>query len=299
MQVFVRVVEAGSFTHAADTLGMPKSSVTRLVQALEDSVGVKLLHRTTRRLTVTQEGAAYFDGALALIEQVGLLDASVSAATRAPGGTVKVEAPGAIVYHVLLPALPEFIERYPEVHVDLRVGNRSIDLIAANIDCVIRLGPIVNDMLVARPLGKLPMVTCASPAYLAVHGVPAHPDELNRSHRFIHIAAPSSGRFFTNDLRRGDEVVEIDGQFRLTVNDSTAAMVAARAGLGVVTTYGFLVEDDLRSGALRRLLPEWEGELIAAHVAYVPNRHLASKVRVFVEWTRSVFASLGEHAARL
>lgn len=292
MRIFIRVVEAGTFTRAADTLALPKSSVTRMVQALEKEVGIKLLHRTTRQLTVTQEGAAYYEGALALLEQLEQLDASVAGASRAPQGTIRVEAPGAIVYNILLPALPDFLARFPAVQVDLGVGNRSIDLVAEHVDCVIRLGPLLNDALIARPLGVLPMLTCASAAYLAAHGMPTHPDELNRDHQFIHINAPRSGRHFTNELRRGDELVTIDGRHRLAVNDSSAALIAAKAGLGVASTYGFLVGEHLASGALRRVLPDWDGETIAAHVAYAANRHLASKVRAFIDWVVALFLEL-------
>lgn len=289
MRTFVRVVDAGTFTRAADVMRMPKSTVTRMVQALEKEVGAKLLHRTTRRLHVTQEGAIYYDGARRLIDELGQLEESVAGGIAAPTGRIKVEAPGAIVYSVLLPALPAFFERYPQVQVELGVGNRTIDLVAENVDCVIRLGPIVNDLLVARPLTPIPMITCAATGYLGRCGTPANLDEVKNHHTLIQIVAPSDGRIFTNTLERGGAVATIEGHHQIAVNDSTAALIAAVAGLGIVTTYAFLVRPYLDSGALQRVLPEWQGEVVMAHVAYPQNRHLPSKLRVFVEWVRELF----------
>jgi len=299
MTTFIRVVEAGTFTRAADSLGLPKSSVTRSVQSLEKEVGVKLLHRTTRQLTVTQEGAAYYEGALAVLEQLGQLDANVAGAARAPKGGIKVEVPGAVAYNILLPALPRFFARYPDVQIDLGIGNRSIDLIAERVDCVLRLGPLFNEALIARPLAPLAMVTCASAPYVAAHGAPQHPADLaGGGHKLIHIVAPRTGRRFTDTLTRGGESVVIDGEHRIAVNDSSAALVAALAGLGVTTTYRFLAQPHLASGALQQLLPGWDNEVVEAHVAYAANRHLPAKVRVFIDWVIALFHALATDTAR-
>lgn len=289
MQTFVRVVDAGTFTRAAELMRMPKSTVTRAVQALEREVGAKLLHRTTRRLNVTQQGAIYYDGARRLIDELGELEERVAGDVAAPAGRIKVEAPSAIVYSVLLPALPTFFERYPQVQVELGVGNRTIDLVAENVDCVIRLGPIVNDLLVARPLASIPMITCAAAGYLARRGMPSDLDDLKHHHTLIQIVAPSDGRIFANSVERGGALATIEGRHQIAVNDSTAALIAAVAGLGIVTTYAFLVQPYLNSGALQRVLPGWQGEVVMAHVAYPQNRHLPSKLRVFVEWVRELF----------
>lgn len=297
MQTFVRVVDTGTFTRAADLLGVPKSSVTRLVQMLEKEVGVKLLHRTTRQLTVTQEGAVYYEGAIRVLDQIGQLDASVVSATKAPQGKIRVDVPGAIAYKVILPALPTFFAQYPSVQIELSVGNRSIDLISENVDCVVRLGPLLNDFLIARPLGMLQMVTCASSAYIERHGMPSHPADLEKNHTLIRIASPRSGRSFTHALHKdGDnkdsDKTEITGSHQISVNDSTAALISALAGLGVTTTYDFLVREHLATGLLQRLLPDWQGDLVPAHVAYPANRHLAHKVRVFVDWVMALFVEL-------
>lgn len=289
MHAFVRVVDSGTFTRAADLLNVPKSTVTRLIQELEKGLGVRLLHRTSRQLTLTREGQAYYEGSIRILDEVGSLDGSVLSSARSPRGKIKIELPASVAYRVVIPAMPDFFARYPDVQVEMNIGNRPVDLIAENLDCVLRIGPLINDSLIARPAGTLRLVTCASPAYLKNHGNPDEPTDLAQGHTVVRIISPRSGRDFLFRLRREDTVTEIHGAHQLSVNDSSAALAAGLAGLGVLTTYEFLVAPHLQSGALQRLFPEWQGEKIPVHVAYPGNRHLASKVRVFVEWIIELF----------
>ncbi|RAS25892.1 LysR family transcriptional regulator [Paraburkholderia bryophila] len=284
MQTFVRVIDSGTFTRAADLMNVPKSTVSRLIKELEKELGVRLLHRTSRQLTLTQEGHAYYEGSIRVLDEVGSLDASVLSTTRSPKGKIKVELPGSLAYHVVVPALPDFFARYPDVQVEMNIGNRSVDLIAENLDCVLRLGPLLNDSLIARPAGMLPLITCASPAYLARHGTPENPADLGDSYTIVRMTSPRSGRDFVFHLTCEEMTTEIHGSHQITVNDSGAALAAGLAGLGVLTTYAFLVAPHLQSGALQRLFPDWQGDQIPVHVAYPTNRHLAPKVRAFVDW---------------
>ncbi|WP_150587216.1 LysR family transcriptional regulator [Pandoraea communis] len=284
MQAFVRVVDSGTFTRAADLMSVPKSTVTRLVQELEKELGVRLLHRTSRQLTLTQEGQVYYEGSIRVLDEVGSLDGSVLSATRSPKGKIKIELPSSLAQHVVIPAMPDFFVRYPDVQVDMNVGNRPVDLIAENLDCVLRLGPLLNDSLIARPAGTLTLVTCAAPAYLSRQGTPQAPSDLGQGHTIVRMASPRTGRDLVFRLAMGDAVADVHGAYQITVNDSGAALAAGIAGLGVLTTYEFLVSPHLQSGALQRLFPEWHGAQIPVHVAYPANRHLASKVRVFVDW---------------
>jgi DNA-binding transcriptional LysR family regulator len=292
MRTFIQVVDAGTFTRAADMMNLPKSTITRMVQALEKEVGARLLHRTTRQISVTEEGAVYYEGAVRLLDQVGQLDQSVAGAGTAPRGRIKIEAAGAVAYHILIPALPDFFERYPQVQVELGVGNRSIDLIAENVDCVVRLGSLINESLIARFLGELPMISCASTAYLARHGMPRSPADLEESHTLIQIVAPRTGRGFTDDVVRDGVTVTLKSGHQLAVNDSSAALMAALAGLGIVTTYAFLARPHIEAGTLHVVFPDWKGETVQAHVAYPVNRHLPAKVRVFIEWVIQLFGQL-------
>lgn len=289
MQAFVRVVNAGTFTRAADLMNAPKSAITRKIQALEKLLGVKLLHRTSRRLSLTEAGSHYYQGAVKLLDEVNGLESSVAGATQAPRGKVKVEMPGAVAYNLVLPELGSFFELYPDVQLDLQIGNRTADLIAESVDCVIRVGPLMNDSLIARPLGFLGMTTSATPGYLAKHGIPDHPIQLEQGHTLVQLVSPQSGRAFTHDLKRGEEIVTLSGSHQISLNDSTAALAAGLAGLGILTTYTFLVKAHLKSGALVAVCPEWGGERIPVHIAFSENRHVASKVRVFMEWIRELF----------
>jgi LysR family transcriptional regulator, regulator for bpeEF and oprC len=292
MHAFVRVVDSGTFTRAADLLNVPKSTVTRLIQELEKEVGVRLLHRTSRQLTLTQEGQTYYEGSIRILDEVGSLDGSVLGSNRAPKGKVKIELPASVASHVVIPALPDFFARYPDVQLEMNIGNRPVDLIAENLDCVLRLGPLLSDSLIARPAGTLRLVTCASPAYIEQNGKPDDPADLAQGHTIVRIISPRSGRDFVFQIRRKEAIAEVHGAYQLSVNDSSAALAAGVAGLGVLTTYEFLVAPHLHSGALQRLFPDWHGDDIPVHVAWPANRHLASKVRVFVEWVIELFARL-------
>ena len=291
MQTFIRVVDAGTFTRAADLLGVPKSTVSRQVQALEKTLGVRLLHRTSRQLSVTEQGAAYYQGALRLLDQLGILESSVGNTLAAPHGRIRVELPGALAYQLIIPALPDFFDQYPDVQLELSVANRPVDLIAENVDCVIRVGPLMNDSLIARPLGLLGMMSCASPEYLAEFGLPTHPDALDKDHKVIQVVSPKSGRPFASDIASGAERTTLRGAHQIAVNDSAGALVAALAGLGVLTTYAFLVTPHVQVGRLVPLFEQWESAYIPVHVAYSENRHLASKVRVFIDWVVALFAA--------
>lgn len=291
IKTFIRVVDSGSFTRAADLLNLPKSTVSRQIQALESSLGVKLLHRTSRRLTMTELGEAYYQGAVRLVEQSVILDSNIQASSVASRGKIRVEMPNAIAYCKIIPALPDFLGRYPDVQVEVSVGNKTIDLIQQSIDCVIRVGDLQNDALIARSLGTLEMVTCASPDYLQQRGTPRHPRDLLKEHTLVQIVSPLTSRVFEQLVFSPKETVAISGQWQFAVNDSTAARTAALAGLGVVTTYRFLVEEALENGQLTALFPDWRGETVSVHIAWPESRHLPSKVRYFIDWVIGLFST--------
>ncbi len=289
MQALVNVVNAGTYTRAADLMNLPISTLTRLIQGLEAELKIRLLHRTSRKLALTAEGQAYYEGAIRVLEAVAALESDVTSASGKPHGKVRVEMAGSAAYHLVVPRLPEFFAAWPDIEVELAVGNRAVDLIAENVDCVVRLGPLMTDTLVARPAGWFDLLACASPEYLERHGTPASPEDIARDHTLIRMASPSTGRQFDYTLGRGERSVTLAGRHNLTVNDSTAAVQAAACGLGVLVTYGFMVRAGVAAGRLVALLPDWECERVAVHVAYPANRHLTHKVRVFVDWLIEVF----------
>ncbi|MDO9360208.1 MAG: LysR family transcriptional regulator [Polaromonas sp.] len=291
MQAFVRVVEAGTFTKAADSMGVPKPTVTRLIQDLEKELDTKLLNRTTRKVTVTVDGAAYYEQASRLLGEVEELESSMSRAKASPRGRLRVDVPASLGIAVIIPALPDFHARYPDIQLDLGVSDRPIDLVAENVDCVIRGGELTDQSMVARRLGEIYVMGCASPAYLKRHGMPAHPGELD-AHRMVRYMSPRTGKAFTIGMFKDGEKVEVGhAATHLSVNDSNAGVAAALAGLGVLFTPSFLVQPHIASGALVPLFTGWCGEQVPVHVVYPPNRHLSNKVRVFVDWIAELFAS--------
>lgn len=291
MQAFVRVVEAGTFTRAADSMQLPKATVTRLVQTLESHLQTRLLNRTTRRVTVTADGAAYFDRATRLLGELDELEAGMTHAKVSPRGRLRIDVPTSVGQLLLIPNLPEFHARYPEIQIDLGVSDRPVDLLGENIDCVLRGGEITDQSLVARRIGEFHLILCAAPAYLQKHGTPRTPQELEgERHRMVNYLSHRTGRPYPLVLERGGEKVELNPNHVLAVNDATAGLAAGLAGLGISYTATFQAYPHIKSGALVPVLLDWCAETVPLHVVYPPNRHLSNKVRVFVDWVVELFA---------
>jgi LysR family transcriptional regulator for bpeEF and oprC len=297
MRAFVRVVEAGSFTRAASSLETPKPTVTKLIQTLEQHLRTKLLNRTTRRVTVTPDGAAYYERAVQLIADIDELDGSLAAAQSRPKGKLRIDMSGAVAQQLVIPALSGFFEAYPDIQIDFGVSDRVTDLIGENVDCVIRAGELTDQSLIARRLAGLPMITCAAPSYLARMGEPTHPTDLERDHEVISFFSARAGRTIDMDFARGNERFEISGRHKVALNEGTSYVVAAVAGLGVAQSPKFMVDPYLATGQLRQVLSDWTVEPLPLHVVYPPNRHLSNKLRVFVDWTAGLFAG-GSFSAR-
>jgi LysR family transcriptional regulator, regulator for bpeEF and oprC len=289
MRVFARVVEAGTFTRAATSLELPKGTVTKLVQHLEARLKVKLLNRTTRRVTVTPDGAAYYERTARLLNDLDDIEASMTNAQANPSGRLRVDVGTSIARQIVIPALPKFYARYPEIQLDLGVSDRPVDLISDNVDCVIRGGELVDQSLVARRIASISLVTVASPGYLQRHGVPQHPSELENGHVTVGFFSSRTGRFHPEIFSRGDETIELVGTYKLSVNDSNAHTAALLAGLGISQGAAFAVAPHLANGELVRVLPEWSRPGIPLHVVYPPNRHLSAKTRAFVDWAAELF----------
>jgi len=290
MQVFARVVEAGTFTKAADSLSLPKPTVTRLVQTLEGHLQTKLLNRTTRRVTVTADGAAYYDRAVRLLSEVEELESSMSKAKANPRGRLRIDVAASVGQLLLIPALPDFYARYPDIQIDLGVSDRPVDLIGENVDCVLRGGELTDQSMVARRIGEFHTMVSASPAYLERHGEPKHPHELEDEHVVVNYFSHRTGKIFPFTFFKDGERIEVTGRHRLSVNDSNANLAAGIAGLGVIRTSTFMAQEHIASGALRPLLLDWCADTIPIHVVYPPNRHLSAKLRVFVDWVADLFA---------
>jgi LysR family transcriptional regulator for bpeEF and oprC len=287
MEVFARVAELGSFTRAADALRMPRSTVTAQVQALEARLGVKLLHRTTRKVTLTPDGTSYLREARRILREVDELESGLGKAAASPRGRVRVDVPAAAGRHIIVPALPSFFARYPDIVLELGSSDRPVDLVAEGVDCVIRGGDVHDESLAARKLADLPVVTCASPAYLADHGVPATLDDLD-GHVFVSFFSPRTGRTFDPDF--GPRTFPV--RHRLAVNDADAWLAAALAGLGLVQLpVSAYIRAHLDRGELVQVLADHDAGSLPVHVLYPRSRRLPARVRVFVDWVVELYAS--------
>jgi DNA-binding transcriptional LysR family regulator len=297
MRAFVRVVEAGTFTRAADALDTPKPTVTKLIQNLEAHLRTRLLNRTTRRVTVTPDGAAYYERAVRILGEIEELDGSMSRSQASPRGKLRVDVGGGFALLLIIPALPAFHARYPDIQIDLGVSDRAADLIGENVDCVLRAGDLTDQSLVARRVGEMRFVTCAAPAYLDRFGAPGHPRDLESDHHVVSYFNARTGRLvpmtFTRLSERAgvQEKLEIQGRYIVAVNDGDAYVAAGLTGLGVIQAPVFMVGQHLDAGAVRPVLSDWSPVSRPLHVVYPPNRHLSNRLRVFVDWIVTLFAS--------
>lgn len=290
MRAFVRVVEAGSFTRASDLLDMPKATLTKHIQSLEAHVRTRLLNRTTRRVTVTPDGAAYYERALAILNDIDELDGSLSSAQAAPRGHLRIDLSPSLATQVLIPALPDFLARFPDISLDVGCTDRPVDLLSENVDCVIRVGTIHDPGLVARRIGEMHLLSVAAPAYLACHGTPAHPRDFERDHRVVRYFSAQTGRYYPFGFTRGDEVIEVVGRDGVAINEGNAYIAAGLAGLGVIQAPVFQIEQHVAAGRMVPVLTGWEAGSMPIHVVYPPSRHLSNRLRVFVDWVAELFA---------
>ena len=291
MQAFARVVETGSFTKAAHTLHMSRTTVTQLVQQLEARLRVRLLNRTPRQVNVTADGAAYYEHVARLLANLDDAETSLSAFATNPRGRLRVDVPAPLARFLLVPALPGFHARYPDIQLDLGVSDRNVDLIDENVDCVIRGGELTDPSLVARRIGDLQAGLYAAPAYLDALGVPEHPQALEAEpHRIVGYRGSRKAGVMPYTLQRGDETTTVQGRYVLAVDDGNAYLAAGVAGLGVLWLPEYVAAAHAKRGELLRVLTDWTVDPMPLHIAFRPNRHVSAKLRVFVDWVAALMA---------
>ena len=291
MEVFARVVETGGITRAADSLGVPKATATTLIQKLEATLGVRLLNRTTRRVSVTPDGTAYYERCVAILGLVRETEESLGKQHTTPRGRLRVDVPTLMARSVFVPALPNFFSRYPDIELALACRERRADLIEEGIDCAVWSGEIEDSNFVARRVGFLYFATCASPAYIADHGRPSHPDDLAQ-HRCINHFSPRTGRLSDWVFSKGAARVQTSLRGHVALEDENSYVAAAEAGLGVAQIPAFVLKDSMERGTLDLLLGDWFPEPSPLYVVYPQHRHMSAKVRVFVDWVAGL---LSEH----
>ena len=291
MQAFVRVVETGSFTKAAETLHMSKTSVTQLVQQLEARLQVKLLNRTTRKVNVTADGAAYYERVVRLLADIDDAETSLSSASASPRGKLRVDVPSPLARMILVPALPAFHARYPDIQLDMGVSDRMVDLIDENVDCVVRGGTLTDQSLMARKVGDLQLGAYAAPSYLERAGTPLHPRDLEDTHhRIVGFLWSRTGKTFPYAMHRDGESVSVQGHYVFAVDDGNAYLAAGLAGLGVLWLPDYMSKPHLAGGDLVRLFEGWRFDTMPLYLAFPPNRHVSAKLRVFIDWIVELMA---------
>ena len=291
MQAFARVVETGSFTKAAETLHMSKTSVTQLVQQLEARLRVNLLNRTTRKVNVTADGAVYYERVIKLLADMDDAETSLSNASFLPRGRLRVDVPSPFARMILIPALPDFYAQYPDIQLDMGVSDRMVDLISESVDCVVRGGELTDLSMVARRVGDLKLGVYAAPSYLESVGLPSHPQELlSPDHYIVRFKWARAGSSSPFVMHRQGESVNVQGHSIISVDDGNACLAAGLAGLGVMWLPEYMTREHVSSGELVRLFDDWCLNPIPMYVAFPPNRHVSAKLRVFIEWVAELMA---------
>lgn len=289
-RIFSRVVECASFTRAADTLGVPRSSVSAAVQELEGRVGARLLHRTTRVVSPTQDGTAFYERCQRVIAEVEDTENLFRQTAAQPSGKLRIDVPGRIGRLIIAPALPEFLDRYPQIDVDLSVTDRAVNLVEDSVDCVLRVGPLNDSGLIARPIGKLALINVASPAYLMRHGTPRTPDDLG-AHWAVNYASPSSGRVEDWEWIEDGKLRTMPLRGRVTVNSAEAYIACCLAGLGLIQIPAYDVKRHLEAGELVEVMSGHRAEPMPMTLLYPHRQHLSRRLQVFADWLEALLKS--------
>jgi len=289
LQVFVRVAETGSFTRAADRLGLPRASVSTAVQQLETRLGSRLLHRTTRRVGLTPDGEVMLERARALVADMEDMEQQFLPARGQVSGRLKVDVPSRIARRLIAPALPDFFALHPAIELELGSSDRAVDLVLEGIDCALRVGPLANSSLVARPLGHFTLINCASPAYLEHHGTPRTPADLPE-HVAVNYASPTSGRAAPWEWLRDGETSTLRMRSQVAANNAETYIACALAGLGLIQIPAYDVREHLAAGELVEVLPDARAEPLPVQLVYPHRRNLSRRMQAFVGWLETVLA---------
>ena len=297
MGVFVRVVEANSFAKAAETLSLPPAAVTAAVQNLEAYLGTKLLHRSTRRLSLTPDGADYFEQCLQILAVVEATeDRFRHQDEHNPKGKLRIDMPGTLGRNVLMPRIASFIGAYPELQLVMSLTDRLVDMTQEGIDCSLRVGALRDSSLIGKPISSMRFLTCATPGYLQQYGVPRSLEDLAAHRAIIHFSG-RTGRAFDWDFQRDGEVTKVDMAGAISVDDADAHLTCGLQGLGLMQAARYMARPHLQSGALVEVLPEWEPLPMPVSLLYPRNRMGAPKVKLFAEWVDKLFRDHPEFGA--
>jgi DNA-binding transcriptional LysR family regulator len=288
MRVFSRIVERRSFTFAAEDLGLPRSTVTDAVKQLERRLGVRLLQRTTRHVSPTLDGEAYYQRCAAILSDIE--DAEGAFAGVKPKGWLRVDVHGTLARHFVLPGLPRFLQSYPDIEFHMSEGDRLVDPVREGIDCVLRVGALQDSGMIARQVAMLDEVTLASPAYIKAHGQPRHPDQLEGRHLMVGFYSTASSAVLPLEFTVERTVRNITLPSRVTENAAESYVAAAKLGLGLIQVPRYHAETALQAGELVQVLARFPPTKTPVSLLYPHNRQHSPRVRVFIDWLAKEFA---------
>ena len=287
MRLFTRIVERRSFTVAAQDLAVPRSTVTTVIKELESRLGVRLLQRTTRVVKPTLDGEAYYRRCVAILDDIEDAEGAFSGAL--PKGLLRVEVQGTLARHFILPGLPEFFAKYPDIELAMSESDRWVDLVQEGVDCALRYGRLRDSDLVARPVAVLERLTCATPAYLERFGTPSGIDDLD-GHRVVGLRSLTTGSITPLEFGDGAEQRTVTVPTTLSVTGTESYLAGIRLGIGLAQVPRFHVEEDLRRGTLVQILKDHPPPSVPVSLIYPRSRQLSPRVRVFLDWAAGEFA---------
>jgi DNA-binding transcriptional LysR family regulator len=283
IRAFMRIVETGSLTRASVSLEMPKSTVSKLLASLETHLGTRLMLRSTRSMTLTAEGAAYYEQIGHVLAGLQEADLSVREASSSPKGRIRVDVPSSLANTLVIPALKEFRSLYPEIHLAIGISDRPVALIEEGVDCVLRVGHLPDTSLIARTIYEDRLITCASPDYLLARGTPRTPEALRQGHEIVGYFSALTGEARPLFFRKGKEIIEIGGAHLLS-NESTGQRSMLLSGLGIGQLFRSTVVAHLETGALITVLDDWTDHTAPISILYPATKKLTLRVRAFIDW---------------
>ncbi len=292
MRIFTRIVELESFSKAAEDLQIPAATATYTIKQLEARLGVRLLQRTTRHVSTTLDGQAYYQRCVRILADVEETEAGFGNSGVAPRGKLRVDLQGTLAQHYVLPRLKEFFARYPDIELEIGMGDRLVDLVRDGVDCVLRVGELRDSSMVGRRVATLQQVTCASAAYFEQYGTPQTLDDLiTQGHRAVNFFSSSTGKLFPFDFIVDGEERSIALPGNVSVASAEAYAACCTHDLGLVQAPLYHLAEQLRSGALREVLAQWRPRPMPVSVLYPHQRQLSPRVRVFVDWLSDVMSA--------
>jgi LysR family transcriptional regulator for bpeEF and oprC len=283
LRIFMRVVDTASFTRAANNLDLPRSTVSSAVRQLEERLGARLIHRTTRHVAPTLDGLAFYERCQRLLTDYDEAESLFRGTSAHLHGKLRVDVPGRIGRRIVAPALADFFACHPDVEIELGVTDRAVDLVQEGIDCALRVGPLSDSGLIARKVADLTLVNCASPAYLAARGTPTRIADLER-HLAVAYASPATGRIEDWEWVEKSGVRSRSMRAQVTVNSAEAYIACCLAGLGLIQVPAYDVADHLAAGRLVEVLPHHRAEAMPMHILYPHRHHLSRRLKAFVDW---------------